>query len=57
MADSEQLRRNKYRRKRVMLKRVHVRGKVALGMVVVILIVLGGHVCKSGIRPSDIYFN
>lgn len=44
MADSEQLRRNKYRRKRVMLKRVHVRGKVALGMVVVILIVLGGHV-------------
>ena len=55
MADSEQLRRNKYRRKRVMLKRVHVRGKVALGMVVVILIVLGGHVFKINYTHGDVY--
>ena len=34
MVSDEQLRRNKYRRKKVMLRRVHVKGQVALGMVV-----------------------
>ena len=55
MADSKQLKKNKYKRKKVMLKKVHVRGKVALGMVVVILIVLGGHVFKINYTHGDVY--
>ena len=40
MVSDEQLKKNKYRRKKVMLKRVHTKGMVALVMVVVILMAL-----------------
>ena len=55
MVNSEQLRKNKYRRKKVMLKRVHTRGKVALGMVIVILVVLGGQVFRINYTHGDVY--
>ena len=55
MVNNEQLRKNKYRRKRVMLKRVHTKGKVALGMVVVILMVLGGQVFRINYNHGDVY--
>ncbi len=55
MVNSEQLRKNKYRRKRVMLKRVHTRGRVALGMVIVILVVLGGQVFRINYTHGDVY--
>ena len=46
MVSDEQLKKNKYRRKKVMLKRVHTKGMVALVMVVVILMALGGQVFR-----------
>lgn len=55
MVSDEQLRRNKYRRKKVMLRRVHVKGQVALGMVVVILMVLGGQVFRINYTHGDTY--
>ena len=55
MVSDEQLRRNKYRRKKVMLRRVHVKGQVALGMVVVILMVLGGKVFRINYTHGDTY--
>lgn len=55
MVSDEQLRRNKYRRKKVMLRRVHVKGQVALGMVVVILMVLGGQVFSINYTHGDTY--
>lgn len=55
MVSDEQLRRNKYRRKKVMLRRVHVKGQVALGMVVVILMVLGGQVLRINYTHGDTY--
>ncbi len=55
MVSGEQLRRNKYRRKKVMLRRVHVKGQVALGMVVVILMVLGGQVFRINYTHGDTY--
>ena len=55
MVSDEQLRRNKYRRKKVMLRRVHVKGEVALGMVVVILMVLGGQVFRINYTHGDTY--
>ena len=55
MVSDEQLRRNKYRRKKVMLRRVHVKGQVALGLVVVILMVLGGQVFRINYTHGDTY--
>lgn len=55
MLNSEQVRRNKYRRKRVMMKRVHAKGKVALGMVIVVLTVLGGQVFRINYTHGDTY--
>lgn len=55
MVSDEQLRKNKYRRKKVMLRRVHVKGQVALGMVVVILMVLGGQVFRINYTHGDTY--
>lgn len=55
MVSDEQLRRNKYRGKKVMLRRVHVKGQVALGMVVVILMVLGGQVFRINYTHGDTY--
>lgn len=55
MVSDEQLRRNKYRRKKVMLRRVHVKGQVALGMVVVILMVLEGQVFRINYTHGDTY--
>lgn len=55
MVSKEQLRRNKYRRKRVLLKRVHAKGKVALGMVIIILMVLGGEVFRINYNHGDVY--
>ena len=55
MVSDEQLRRNKYRRKKVMLRRVHVKGQVALGMVVVILMALGGQVFRINYTHGDTY--
>lgn len=55
MVSDEQLRRNKYRRKKVMLRRVHVKGQVTLGMVVVILMVLGGQVFRINYTHGDTY--
>lgn len=55
MVSDEQLRRNKYRRKKVMLRRVHVKGQVALGMVVDILMVLGGQVFRINYTHGDTY--
>ena len=55
MVSDEQLRRNKYRRKKGMLRRVHVKGQVALGMVVVILMVLGGQVFRINYTHGDTY--
>ena len=55
MVSDEQLRRNKYRRNKVMLRRVHVKGQVALGMVVVILMVLGGQVFRINYTHGDTY--
>lgn len=55
MVSDEQLRRNKYRRKKVMLRRVHVKGQVALGIVVVILMVLGGQVFRINYTHGDTY--
>lgn len=55
MVSDERLRRNKYRRKKVMLRRVHVKGQVALGMVVVILMVLGGQVFRINYTHGDTY--
>ena len=55
MVSDEQLRRNKYRRKKVMLRKVHVKGQVALGMVVVILMVLGGQVFRINYTHGDTY--
>ena len=55
MVSDEQLKKNKYRRKKVMLRRVHVKGQVALGMVVVILMVLGGQVFRINYTHGDTY--
>ena len=54
MVSDEQLKKNKYRRKKVMLKRVHTKGMVALVMVVVILMALGGQVFRITKNPHSV---
>ena len=55
MVSDEQLKKNKYRRKKVMLKRVHTKGMVALVMVVVILMALGGQVFRINYTHGETY--
>lgn len=55
MVSDEQLKKNKYRRKKVMLKRVHNKGMVALVMVVVILMALGGQVFRINYTHGETY--
>lgn len=55
MVSDEQLKKNKYRRKKVMLKRVHTKGMVALVMVVVILMALGGQVFRINYTHEETY--
>ena len=55
MVSDEQLKKNKYRRKKVMLKRVHTKGMVALVMVVVILMALGGQVLRINYTHGETY--
>ena len=55
MVRDEQLKKNKYRRKKVMLKRVHTKGMVALVMVVVILMALGGQVFRINYTHGETY--
>lgn len=55
MVSDEQLKKNKYRRKKVMLKRVHTKGMVALVMVVVILMALGGQVFRINYTHGEAY--
>lgn len=55
MVSDEQLKKNKYRRKKVMLKRVHTKGMVALVMVVVILMALGGQVFRINYTHGEPY--
>lgn len=55
MVSDEQLKKNKYRRKKVMLKRVHTKGMAALVMVVVILMALGGQVFRINYTHGETY--
>ena len=55
MVSDEQLKKNKYRRKKVMLKRVHTKGMVALVMVIVILMALGGQVFRINYTHGETY--
>ena len=55
MVSDEQLKKNKYRRKKVMLKRVHTKGMVALVMVVVILMALGGQEFRINYTHGETY--
>lgn len=55
MVSDEQLKKNKYRRKKAMLKRVHTKGMVALVMVVVILMALGGQVFRINYTHGETY--
>lgn len=55
MVSDEQLKKNKYRRKKVMLKRVHTKGMVALVMVVVILMALCGQVFRINYTHGETY--
>lgn len=55
MVSDEQLKKNMYRRKKVMLKRVHTKGMVALVMVVVILMALGGQVFRINYTHGETY--